>query len=1252
MVVYVNDNEYPSLDNLNEAVAKKEGTLPRFIYYPDTKSNTPPRDVDDMKAEDMLNTVTTASDPLVLYKNPRYKQVGFAELPRIWLGYTKKQDPSYDPTEISQRFAGVRAGDGRVYYSSPVELAESPYRDTWKTLQDSLNKFLGTDPVTEELRSRFIGDGTDPDARKPDNTIRDRMTRVLRVKADTTAHGLFNNFAVTPDFPMATWGGLYKVHRSMDAVIDDAVVANALADNPQAVAVWNREMSDFVIVNDTPTEGELTLEYSMSGGSQLAQEQHKRFEENINKAFTTLDGKKLPVLEKSEKKISYALTYENLYLNKYLFAHLVRMHEFLSQVAWIDESTAASLPQKWKKTGFIDPKTFGRLSVTFSAHVHRVGKPTGRIVRRYIQAKISDAQSQEAIDQFSSFFNSVLKAYNENAQSYTDLYKQWLSPDDFRKYFGDLAGAVVTIVKEEKTDGEAGAAGAGGVGGGKGGPDDLKSVNPDLFIESYARNGCQFPPKEITKEEYERRKSSGQVGVFPRPVTDVGTIRYPSDGERVRYFGCPGGKTPAQYKFFGIKDNKLDNQDDFPVLPCCYKTSHLKKPIYVNYYQNNDKDLSERRERVVTRTYESNRVMVRGNRAVVPPHINSILYMTSTLLADVPGRNPRPNAVRLGVNTVRKKKPDASALLKLALYCMINQRWEGGNENEPSWWIRETELGKEVMKYHVAAISRSTTPTTTTYPSVDQIAYLLRVFVFSQPRWAGVAAQENPTVTLEQISKDIANTKDVVFTPERFGRIIEVAFGFEMLTLGDKAQQPWKVPEYVQPVIITAANPPPPRPSKVPPNSLLIVYANRGTEIDDLMEPSYEVLVPRTDIKRWLNPRQPKLTKMYREFLGTVIQNELWVDPNRIQLIDESTGKMVGQCDAGGKRCDLFSKEEGVYQPQLMEPRPFYEGDESDDIGELGRGSSGRGSSVGGGGGSGGGGSGGSGSGGDGSGGGGSGGDGSGGDGSGGGGSSGLSNLERWWNARRYARRFMKVAEWVLIKNLVSGSGGVEETMNASSLVPDKSIEEYNESMGPTYTDTGAVRTGSDPIGLNFPSQEVKERTRGYLEWFYTKYGNSLNDSISRQVYIPEYYLNPDDFQSGGEHDLMFNSKSALDMWTRKGYQRNAKIHTKPITTNSTQPWMLFNKSLHPQIVTMQSIRTKAEIKTITDEWTDTGVSPGWSQRRPTDDAVSFDPSSVQTITYNEKSGFSEPIDLSKKYHVLETLEASGSKLHVILLMG
>ena len=87
-------------------------------------------------------------------------------------------------------------------------------------------------------------------------------------------------------------------------------------------------------------------------------------------------------------------------------------------------------------------------------------------------------------------------------------------------------------------------------------------LDPRIFLPNYSRT-CPHIPTPVVEGE-----------------TAEHMLEFPNKSGL--FYTC----TDAQYKYPGVRENTLANSDEFPYVPCCFKTDQTTRPNYIKYYSD------------------------------------------------------------------------------------------------------------------------------------------------------------------------------------------------------------------------------------------------------------------------------------------------------------------------------------------------------------------------------------------------------------------------------------------------------------------------------------------------------------------------------------------------------------------------------------------------------------------------------------------------------------------------------------------
>ena len=173
----------------------------------------------------------------------------------------------------------------------------------------------------------------------------------------------------------------------------------------------------------------------------------------------------------------------------------------------------------------------------------------------YLNVLVSKVNSAKALEDFILIFGKLLKLYYKKAPGIIKIYQDLLSekfPTEYKPRKAPAPGK-----KKKRT---------------------LKEQAPEVFVSGYPTK-CGKQPRIISAEE--AKEATHAVMQYPKTSTE---------GFPQRWYICDQN---TSYKFPGLQENNLSNNNIVPYLPCCFKTKQDLGPQgevgkqtkpYANYF--------------------------------------------------------------------------------------------------------------------------------------------------------------------------------------------------------------------------------------------------------------------------------------------------------------------------------------------------------------------------------------------------------------------------------------------------------------------------------------------------------------------------------------------------------------------------------------------------------------------------------------------------------------------------------------------
>ena len=259
----------------------------------------------------------------------------------------------------------------------------------------------------------------------------------------------------------------------------------------------------------------------------------------------------------SEEDVIGIVIFPDISFNSIILSDMIMNDGIFSTIMSVDESEQTSKKKEGLYTHFFIDKLNGTCDISskiankanqelkFIKFVEDLppGKP-------FIRVRISFKKNMDIINKFIMILSKLLTYYKNNESSIRTLYEKYGIDIDDEEGEDDVEETKVVKKDVEKV----------GKKGKKKEDFSLKERFPDIFVATYSgacdNNRVMKPidKKNITGDEYKE------------------WMRFPRDSEN--YFSCSHNK---KYPFIGVMANNLSNKDEYPYLPCCFKTNQRFK---------------------------------------------------------------------------------------------------------------------------------------------------------------------------------------------------------------------------------------------------------------------------------------------------------------------------------------------------------------------------------------------------------------------------------------------------------------------------------------------------------------------------------------------------------------------------------------------------------------------------------------------------------------------------------------------------
>ena len=561
-MVLLNGEEFKiyGLDTQNTILSRIASilkTIPKYLIF-ENKLKIPPKK--DINVQDLIKIVRKSKElDFETFLGSLQTELPVEEIIKVWIVYNKE-------------FANLVSYSDIVLTQYGTKFVENGY---FKTLDDFLMFWNDRENFRENIEFDIEKNQTEAEKYTELYEIFDSIQegryytdlRIKKVKMDLTLNlsntnllEIFNSIILNDSVPFATCKEYYKILKNFvpsenwtkseeDSVIikiNEKVNVNKTKFDDYTDAIIRMENNNVkTSVNLISERGYLTKD---------------AFLERLTSIFNM--GQEIKFQDINETEVAGVFYFPETILNTYVLSDMIMNNKIFSSLIMMNESKKVTKrrgqnSQPWLYIYFNHPNT-GVVAASINQKVvdrsdpdMREQKSTIFVHNRPYVAVRAKGRDKKSIQEFQKMFSKLLEIYYQKHDEIVEFYEQFI-PD-----FGTIILPDVRLKLKE-----------------------YDMIAPEVFVTNYTRTCQDFRiPKIVTKKEAKKYENSI---LFPRnPPTWKNAISYPSDGINQQYYVCPN----PEYPYPGLKVNKLSNSEEFPYVPCCFKTDQNKPgDVYRFYY--------------------------------------------------------------------------------------------------------------------------------------------------------------------------------------------------------------------------------------------------------------------------------------------------------------------------------------------------------------------------------------------------------------------------------------------------------------------------------------------------------------------------------------------------------------------------------------------------------------------------------------------------------------------------------------------
>lgn len=496
---------------------------------------------------------------------------------QVWLSYNKELDNYASMNNmILQGVDETLKADGYFPQSGNIDSIWQDRARIRRELEDNIKSNQKLSKRNTDLYKTF--DQVDEPLVYTDPKIERSQLDLEIAWKNITILEIFNAIVLNEKVPFATTNNYYKILKDF---LPEENWISPQEKHELLIKLNDKVISDLEKYKDytdvkIKLEGEIGQEKVTTSLKLINEKNYANREELINRLGNVFHNLPLDLSSSTETDVVALFYFPQERIDSYVLSDLIMNNPIFSSLMSSDESIKATKKksdssQPWLYVHFDHPNT-GHLTASITQkYVDRsdpaMKEEDDEIFSHgspYIRVR-AKGKNIQAIIFFQETLAKLLVLYNQEYNSIVEAYQVFL-PD-----FGQIEEIELPAYKKR-----------------------IGTTAPEIFVKNYSRYcPVEKTPAIVNDERAEKhRQEGGQVMVFPRDKPEQGTL-YPSDGKKQQNYICPNPEFP----FPGVQINKLDNSEQYPFVPCCFKNDQTEKQgNYRLYYHGEVPGVKEKKQ--------------------------------------------------------------------------------------------------------------------------------------------------------------------------------------------------------------------------------------------------------------------------------------------------------------------------------------------------------------------------------------------------------------------------------------------------------------------------------------------------------------------------------------------------------------------------------------------------------------------------------------------------------------------------------
>jgi Family of unknown function (DUF5757) len=568
--MHLNGNDFPiylvdTVDDIIDRIAASLNTLPKWLIFAGGKPKTKDDllDKNDIQVEDYLVKIRNRNS-IGEIPTPYPTEVSMEDIYRVYIGTNKFLEANSESlnTLLLSHWSEVKNN----HDIPPLAKLE----DYWRNRNfdnDYLKRIITTlqaDVRDTTTKNKYMENIVAVDATQFE--ITHVHFSVDMGHYDGTLHDLFDSIVPNISVPYArcTINGnadLFKIFQEfkfnpswLDITIPDLIMlkVNSTLENQSPNVYKHYTTAIFTINDDNKIIG--TFDTIVSSDTRTPYLSRVEFTNRVLQVFT---GLKNTIIDTKDDIITSRFAIPRQCFDASMFADMVMINRYVSDVVVIDEFINAS--RKTNTGCYVKLLNKPTSAVGLSLRqTERAGEYGMRSIGEwYVLCRTRTSTTQDIVP-LQQIILKIFHLYNEQVDKLSEFYRRYIN-------FTPITCTTKSQIKKRSA---------------KKCLKGVRAVESEIFPTTYSRY-CQHQPVIIDDEKDAVDKHGNKLQIMRFPTKgEIASDGMPYD---TRMYVC---KKDNKYIYPGVRDNKCENKEKFPYLPCCFKTDQTTRVLsdYQKYF--------------------------------------------------------------------------------------------------------------------------------------------------------------------------------------------------------------------------------------------------------------------------------------------------------------------------------------------------------------------------------------------------------------------------------------------------------------------------------------------------------------------------------------------------------------------------------------------------------------------------------------------------------------------------------------------